>query len=85
MKISHKSVPYYELNTTGMANYVGKTKDEFLKEFPKPKKDDISKFFDSSLFSSSELKEVLDFVISDLSLISKFKDNKENLNFLSFY
>ncbi|MDT2832638.1 CAP-associated domain-containing protein [Vagococcus carniphilus] len=38
VKISHKSVPYYELNTTGMANYVGKTKDEFLKEFPKPKK-----------------------------------------------
>lgn len=38
VKISHKSVPYYELNTTGMANYVGKTKEEFLKEFPKPKK-----------------------------------------------
>ena len=38
VKVSHKSVPYYELNTTGMANYVGQTKKEFLKEFPNPKK-----------------------------------------------
>lgn len=38
VKISHKSVPYYELNTTGMANYIGKTEKEFLKEFPNPKK-----------------------------------------------
>ncbi len=37
VKISHKSVPYYELNTTGMANHIGKTKKEFLKEFPNPK------------------------------------------------
>ncbi|MDR2276593.1 MAG: hypothetical protein LBE23_01960, partial [Vagococcus sp.] len=39
VKVSHKSVPYYELNTTGMAVHIGKTKQEFLKEFPKPKKD----------------------------------------------
>ncbi|WP_086951588.1 MULTISPECIES: CAP-associated domain-containing protein [Vagococcus] len=38
VKMTHKSVPYYELNTTGMANHIGKTKDEFLKEFPNPKK-----------------------------------------------
>ena len=39
VKVSHKSVPYYELNTTGMAVHIGKTKQEFLKEFPNPKKD----------------------------------------------
>lgn len=38
VKVSHKSVPYYELNTTGMANYIGMTEKEFLKEFPDPKK-----------------------------------------------
>ena len=38
VKVSHKSVPYYELNTTGMANHIGKTEKEFLKEFPNPKK-----------------------------------------------
>ena len=38
VKVSHKSVPYYELNTTGMANFIGQTEKEFLKEFPKPKK-----------------------------------------------
>ncbi|MEG0732537.1 MAG: CAP-associated domain-containing protein [Vagococcus sp.] len=38
VKISHKSVPYYELNTTGMANFIGKTETEFLKEHPNPKK-----------------------------------------------
>ncbi|MGX7023631.1 CAP-associated domain-containing protein [Vagococcus hydrophili] len=38
VKMTHKSVPYYELNTTGMANQIGKTKEEFLKEFPNPKK-----------------------------------------------
>lgn len=38
VKVSHKSVPYYELNTTGMANHIGQTKKEFLKEFPDPKK-----------------------------------------------
>ena len=69
-----------------IADNLGNIKETILSrcqlyEFPKPKKDDISKFFASSLFSDLELKEVLDFVISDLSLISKFKDNKENLNF----
>jgi hypothetical protein len=39
VKVSHKSVPYYELNTTGMAVHIGKTKQEFIKEFPNPKKD----------------------------------------------
>lgn len=38
VKVSHKSVPYYELNTTGMANHIGKTEKEFMKEFPDPKK-----------------------------------------------
>ena len=38
VKMTHKSVPYYELNTTGMANHIGKTKEEFLKDFPNPKK-----------------------------------------------
>ena len=38
VKVSHKSVPYYELNTTGMATHIGKTKVQFEKEFPNPKK-----------------------------------------------
>lgn len=38
IKTPPKAVPYYELNTSGMANLVGKSKSELLKEYPDPKK-----------------------------------------------
>ncbi|MGY3749157.1 CAP-associated domain-containing protein [Vagococcus acidifermentans] len=29
----HKSLPYYELNTSGLAGYIGKSKDELMEDF----------------------------------------------------
>ncbi|MCF7795977.1 hypothetical protein K9M42_02690 [Patescibacteria group bacterium] len=68
-----------------IADNLGGIKDTIISrcqlyEFPVPKKEDIYQFLSSS-FSDSQKEESIDFIMSDFSLISKFKDTEENLNF----
>lgn len=80
VKISHKSVPYYELNTTGMANFIGKTEDQFLKEHPNPKKTWKSYYNTKWLVYGDSLKdyyqvEIKNHVVSSIFVIGNQLDS----------
>ncbi len=67
-----------------IADNLGKIKDTILSrcqlyEFPNPKKEDIAQFLSSS-FSDLQKIEAIDFIMSNFSLINKFKNNEEKLN-----